>query len=156
VITQILGFKTFNILMVFDRNTAPFLMNDVCENSIFVFFGYFVVFPVIGIFVWLESQLHDHGPLAWEQLLSGLAGTEEEALALRLMSGPTLATDSLTESEPELRDLINRMLIDRIKEQETQAIEDSKSDPAALQRYRELQARRLQLEKSQSDGIIQG
>jgi DNA primase len=112
--------------------------------------------PHGGIFVWLESQLHDHGPLAWEQLLSGLAGTEEEALALRLMSGPTLATDSLTESEPELRDLINRMLIDRIKEQETQAIEDSKSDPAALQRYRELQARRLQLEKSQSDGIIQG
>jgi hypothetical protein len=38
------------------------------------------------------------------------------------------------------------MLIDRIKEQETQAIADSTEDPAALGRYRELHNRRLQLE----------
>ena len=48
------------------------------------------------------------------------------------------------------------MLIERIKEQETQAIEDAKADPSALQRYRELQARRRELEKLQIDGIIQG
>jgi len=60
----------------------------------------------------------------------------------------------------EICDLLNRMLVDRIKEQETEAIEASKADPSALQRYQELRARRvqlmLQLEKSQTDGIIQG
>jgi DNA primase len=40
-----------------------------------------------------------------------------------------------------------------LKQQETDAIQDAKSDPTALQRYRELQARRLKLESavSQSD-----
>ncbi len=38
------------------------------------------------------------------------------------------------------------MLIDRIKEQETEAIAASAHDPSALQRYRELQLRRKQLE----------
>jgi DNA primase len=48
------------------------------------------------------------------------------------------------------------MLIDRLKQQETEAIEASKADPRALQRYRELQTRRLQLEKLQTEGIIAG
>ncbi len=34
VITQILGFKTFDVFMIFDRNPAPFLMNDIGENRI--------------------------------------------------------------------------------------------------------------------------
>jgi len=66
------------------------------------------------------------------------------------MADPTVVAgssgDAAGESAPELRDLLNRMLIDRIKEQETQAIADSTSDPAALARYRELHTRRLQLE----------
>jgi DNA primase len=52
------------------------------------------------------------------------------------------------------------MLVDRIKAQETEAIEASKADPTALKRYQELRIRRVQLmaqlEKTQSDGIIQG
>jgi DNA primase len=62
----------------------------------------------------------------------------------------------VSESEPELRDLLNRMLIDRLKQQETEAIEASKANPEALQRYRELQERRKLLEKSQTDGILSG
>jgi DNA primase len=116
------------------------------------------------LFVWLESQLHDHGALQWEvlreSLAEALAGSAEEELALRLMSGPTIPTEPLAESEPELRDLLNRMLVDRIKEQETEAIEASKADPTALKRYQELRIRRVQLmaqlEKTQTDGIIQG
>ena len=72
------------------------------------------------------------------------------------MSDPVLSANTDHESFHELRELLNRMLIERIKLQETQAIEESKADPAALLRYRELQSRRLQLEKCQSGAIIQG
>jgi len=102
------------------------------------------------LMAWLEAQLHEHGPLAWGALRDELRGHDAEDLALRLMADPTVVAgisgDAAGESAPELRDLLNRMLIDRIKEQETQAIADATSDPAALGRYRELYARRQQIE----------
>ena len=48
----------------------------------------------------------------------------------------------------ELRNLLNRMLVERLKAQETEAIHASKADPTALQRYRELQTRRRALEST--------
>ena len=111
--------------------------------------------PHGSFFVWLESQLHDHGPLTWSALREELTGQTFEALALRLMSGPTQPGENQEEAAPELRDLLARMLIERLKDQETQAIEASASDPSALQRYRDLQTRRKILEQQQSAGIIQ-
>ena len=108
------------------------------------------------LLAWLEGQLHEHGALPWEALREALTGHAAQDLALRLMSGPAIPVQPENESAPELRDLLHRMLIDRLKAQETEAIEASKADPQALQRYRELQTRRLQLEKQQSEGIIQG
>jgi DNA primase len=107
------------------------------------------------LFVWFESQLHDHGPLTWSALREELTGQSFEALALRLMSGPTQPGENQEEAAPELRDLLARMLIERLKEQETHAIAASASDPSALQRYRDLQTRRKILEQQQSAGIIQ-
>ena len=40
------------------------------------------------------------------------------------------------------------MLIEHLKAEETGAIEAAKTDPGALKRYRELQARRLLLESA--------
>jgi DNA primase len=100
------------------------------------------------LFVWLEGQLHEHGPLPWELLREALQGHDAQDLVLRLMSGSAIPAEPSAESGPELRDLLNRMLIERIKVQETQAIEDSKADPSAIARYRELQTRRRQLEQS--------
>jgi DNA primase len=101
------------------------------------------------LIAWLEAQLHEHGPLAWGALRDELQGQETEALALRLMSDPTMSSGAAGEGAgdtgEELRDLLNRMLIDRIKEQETLAIAAATSDPAALVRYRELYTRRQQL-----------
>jgi len=111
--------------------------------------------PHGSFFVWLESQLHDHGPLTWSALREELTGQTFEALALRLMSGPTQPGENQEEAAPELRDLLARMLIERLKDQETHAIEASASDPTALQRYRDLQTRRKLLEQQQSAGIIQ-
>ena len=99
------------------------------------------------LFVWLENQLHEHGPQTWVALREGLRGRQEEELAVRLMTGYELAGPLETdESSKELRDLLNRMLVEKLKVQETEAIQAAKADPGALQRYRELQARRFKLE----------
>lgn len=104
------------------------------------------------LLAWLETQLHEHGPLAWGALRDALQGHEAEDLALRLMADPALRTeqtsDATNESDSELRDLLNRMLIDRLKEQETLAIAASSQDPEALRRYREFYDRRLLLESA--------
>jgi DNA primase len=112
--------------------------------------------PYGPLLAWLEAQMHEHGALPWEALREALTGHEGEELALRLMSDPAIPVQPEKESAPELRDLLNRMLIERLKAQETEAIEASKSDPQALQLYRTLQARRLQMEKMQTEAIIQG
>jgi DNA primase len=99
------------------------------------------------LFVWLESQLHEHGAQPWVALREGLRGKEIEDVAVRLMAGYELDNNIETaESRSELRNLLNRMLADRLKTLETEAIQAAKADPNALQRYRELQARRLTLE----------
>ena len=101
------------------------------------------------LFVWLESQLHEHGPQPWVALREGLRDHESEDLAIRLMTDFEQAgDDEADELAEELRDLLNRMLVAQLKIQETQAIHESKSDPTALLRYREIQTRRLKLEST--------
>ncbi|WP_114969299.1 DNA primase [Rhodoferax ferrireducens] len=99
------------------------------------------------LFIWLESQLHEHGPQTWVALREGLREHEGAELALRLMTDHEIGdAEEADESAIELRNLLNRMLVERIKIQQTEAITASKADPTALLRYRELQSRRLQLE----------
>jgi len=103
------------------------------------------------LFVWLESQLHEHGPQTWVALREGLREHEGEDLAVRLMADHELGdAEEAAESAAELRNLLNRMLVERIKIQQTEAIAASKADPSALLLYRELQSRRLQLESALS------
>ncbi|CAN1529337.1 DnaG DNA primase (bacterial type) [Burkholderiaceae bacterium] len=113
------------------------------------------------LFVWLDQQHHEHGNQAWGVLREALRGEESEDLALRVMASaftPILDDDGnprpddatpealALEARAELRGMLNRMLIESIKMQETEAIESAKEDPTALQRYRALQTRRRQLE----------
>ena len=99
------------------------------------------------LFIWLERQLHEHGPQPWGAMREGLRGHDSEPLALRLMGAQEMAgSDDRQDALQELRNLLRRMLVEHIKTQETAAIEASRSDPTALQRYRELQARRRELE----------
>ena len=101
------------------------------------------------LFVWMERQLHDHGPQPWGAMREGLRGHESEEFAIRLMSATDMAgADDHQDTVEELRNLLKRMLIEHIKVQETEAIEAARADPTALQRYRELQARRRELEAS--------
>ena len=102
----------------------------------------------LGEIVSASDVLTDN-PLIGRPTGEGLRELEFEALAVRLMSredakdGPE-PTDA--EAQQELRGLLDRMLVERLKAQETEAIEAAQTDPAALARYRELQARRLELE----------
>jgi len=99
------------------------------------------------LFVWIESQLHATGPQPWGAVREGLRGHESEELAIRLMASTEMAgPDDAQDAVDELRNLLRRMLIEQIKAQETEAIAASRDDPGALQRYRELQARRRELE----------
>ncbi|MCZ2497690.1 DNA primase [Xylophilus sp. Kf1] len=101
------------------------------------------------LFTWLEGQLHEHGPQPWAALREGLAGHPSEETALRVMAGP----QADFEAEPrdllhELRDVLNRMLVEQLKAQENAALAAIGTDPAAGERWRALQARRKALEST--------
>jgi DNA primase len=103
--------------------------------------------PHGALFVWLEGQLQEHGKQPWVALREGLRGHDLEELGIRLMGNHELdAPQPAEESTQELRQLLDRMLVERLKAQETEAIEDARRDPNALVRYREIQVRRRQLE----------
>ncbi len=110
------------------------------------------------LIAWLEAQLHEHGPLAWSALQADLAGNAVQAWAIQLMAEANVDTPGADDTTAELRDLLNRMLVERIEALQTEAIAAVSTDPTALQRYKELGDRRLQLvkqlEKSQTDAII--
>ena len=99
------------------------------------------------LFVWLEEQLHEHGAQTWALLRERLRGHACAPLAEKLMTGSHAQTEGdLHELRAELRDLLNRVLIEQIKAEESTLIATASQDPAALQRYRELQTRRKALE----------
>ncbi|WP_137895712.1 DNA primase [Ramlibacter sp. 2FC] len=106
--------------------------------------------PHGALFVWLESQFHDHGPLPWGALRDDLQGSEFEALALKLMSGhlplegAEASPDEAQELRRELRGLLNLMLIDRLNKQ-LAALATGGTDAETLQRYRSLYERRSEL-----------
>jgi DNA primase len=109
---------------------------------------------------WLEAQLREHGPLGWSALQADLDNQPARDWATQLMAEANLDGQSTEDAATELRDLLNRMLVERIELQQKEAIAAVNTDPTALQRYKDLGDRRLQLirqlEKSQTDGIIQG
>ena len=101
------------------------------------------------LFVWLERQLHEHGPQPWGAMREGLRGHELEQFALRLMSSRDMVgTEDLQETLGELRDLLRRILVEHIMVLQNEAIKTLSTDPSAAQRYKELQARRLKLESA--------
>lgn len=98
------------------------------------------------LFTWLEGQFHEHGPQAWEVLREGLREHECEDLAMKVMTGAHAQTKGESqELRLELRDLLNRMLIEDIKEQQKVLILQAAQDTSALERYRVLEQKRLVL-----------
>ena len=99
------------------------------------------------IFVWLEGQLMEHGPMAWAVLQESIAGHDNETLIRKLMTGSHAQTEGdVAELRSELRDILDRLLIESLRQQENLLIQQAARDPSALERYKELQIRRVALE----------
>ena len=106
--------------------------------------------PHGSLFMWLESQLHEHGPQPWGALREAIQGLAFEPLSTKLMSSAALdPLEGSLESGLELRNLLDLMLADSLRSKESEAskaLETNPSDPIAQQYYRDLQIRRRELE----------
>ena len=100
--------------------------------------------PHGALFVWLETQLHEHGPLTWNALRPEAAGQAFEDLALRLMSDEAATPGHNEEAVLELQDVLLRLAIDRI-DAEMKQIAESPPDADVGQRYRAMKDRRAPL-----------
>ncbi|WP_295987819.1 DNA primase [uncultured Variovorax sp.] len=105
-----------------------------------------------ALFTWLDSQLHEHGVQPWAALREGLRGLEFEPLAERLMSvaeaGPIPEGEEAqhqADTARELASVLDFMLEELLKKQESEAIAAFGKDPGAPERFRAIQARRLEL-----------
>jgi DNA primase len=90
---------------------------------------------------WLEAQMHEHGALSWGALKDALQGHAQESHVQKLMADAPMPPEPSSESGQELRDLLNRMLLEQIEKQKDQASAAAASDPSAFARYRELDER---------------
>ncbi|SDM60127.1 DNA primase [Oryzisolibacter propanilivorax] len=98
------------------------------------------------LMLWLEAQLHEHGPQPWAVLREALAGQDCQALAERLMTGSHAQTEGEeAELRWELRDLMGRMLAEAIAHEQKALIAQAAHEPETLERYRQLEKRRLEL-----------
>ncbi|WP_213956248.1 DNA primase [Variovorax sp. dw_954] len=104
------------------------------------------------LFAWLDSQVHEHGAQPWAALREGMRELPFEALASKVMTGPdgapidVGADPAAAEAAAELRNVLDYILDDHLKAQETEAIAAAGTDPGAIDRYRALQARRRELQ----------
>jgi DNA primase len=99
---------------------------------------------------WLERQLADHGPVPWSALAGALHGDPLQATVERLVP-PAALEDEIEFAE--LRSVLDRLWIEQFKNEETQLIAASRSDPAALVRYREVYEKRRRLEQTAAPSV---
>jgi DNA primase len=110
------------------------------------------------LFAWLDSQSQENGVQPWAALREGLRDMPLEALALRVMTGPDggpigdAEGEQAADSARELRNVLDYMLDDLLKAQQSEAIAAVGTDPRALERYKALEARRLELRNRLNPG----
>jgi DNA primase len=108
------------------------------------------------LFAWLESQFHEQGALGWSTLRELMQSQSFAEDATRWMAQDKLnaiaGSEQATPPDPqearqELRRLLNLLMIDRLKQLETEALTQASSgqDPEAQQRWRSLHERRKAL-----------
>jgi len=112
--------------------------------------------PHGALFAWLESVFHEQGALGWSTLQAEMQGQAFAADATRWMAqenlGVTPGNENATPPDPqearqELRRLLHLLMIDRLKQLETEALVQASTgqDPEAQQRWRSLHERRKAL-----------
>jgi DNA primase len=108
------------------------------------------------LFAWLESQFHEQGAVGWSSLREHMQGQPFAEDATRWMAQDKLnavaGSEDATPPDPqearqELRRLLTMLMIDRLKQLETEALTQASTgqDPEAQQRWRSLHERRKAL-----------
>ena len=108
------------------------------------------------LFAWLESEFHEQGALGWSTLQEHMQGQPFADDASRWVAQNKLnAVAGLEDATPpdpqearqELRRLLTLLMIDRLKQLETEALTQASTgqDPEAQQRWRSLHERRKAL-----------
>lgn len=101
--------------------------------------------PHGGLFAWLEAQFQEHGAQPWAVLRERLCDcldADVAPLAEKLMTGPHAQPEGeLPELRRELRGVLNRILIDHLKQQTHVAAMAIATNPLAAQQLRDLYAR---------------
>ncbi len=94
-------------------------------------------------FAWLERQLAEHGALPWSALAALLEAAElpEAALALALVTPHSLADES---RQADLRRVVDGLWLGRLGEEQKRLVAAAATDPAALDRWRAVEADRQQ------------
>jgi DNA primase len=117
------------------------------------------------LFAWLESVFHEQGALGWSTLQAEMQNQVFAKDAVRWMAqenlGVTPGSSDATPPDPqearqELRRLLNMLLIDRLKQLETEALAQASAghDPQAQQRWRSLHERRKELMASAAAALL--
>ena len=108
------------------------------------------------LFAWLESEFHEQGALGWSTLREHMQGQPFADDATRWMAQDKLnavaGSEDATPPDPqearqELRRLLTLLMVDRLKQLETEALTQASTgqDPEAQQRWRSLHERRKAL-----------
>ena len=100
--------------------------------------------PLAQLFVWLESQLHEHGPLNWTALRGEMAGQDFEGFALRLMGSDTVPSEHSEEAALDLQDVLKRLRVDQLTAHMASIVAQV-ADPELRQRYETLKSRKKAL-----------
>jgi DNA primase len=89
------------------------------------------------LFVWLESQLHEHGPQPWAALREGLREHPQEKHAIDQIAQ---LPEGIECDWDEVRAIIDQLLKLKRQQDMVELLPRVMSDPAARQRYEELSA----------------
>ncbi len=89
------------------------------------------------LFVWLESQLHEHGPQPWAALREGLRGHAHERHATTQIAQ---IPEGIESDWTEVRSILDQLLRLHRQREMSELAARAATDPAARQRYMELAA----------------
>jgi DNA primase len=105
------------------------------------------------VMTWLEARLHEYGPQPWAVVREALRGHEHEAFALQQGDLAAQSPDSEAEAA-EIVEVMTRLRIEHLKALESEAIARAATEPAQLQRYRDLQELRKALQHKIGDPAV--
>jgi DNA primase len=89
------------------------------------------------LFIWLESQLHEHGPQPWAALREGLRGHPHERHATAQIAQ---IPEGIESDWDEVRSILDQLLRLHRQREMSELAARAATDPAARQRYLELAA----------------